>query len=155
MKSFYSTKDVIELSGLTRGMVNYLAREGIVTPQKVPEPRKGLPRRYLFGDIVCMKMIGTLHKQGASVQKMRLAIQKRKPFFRKLSPSTRIDCFFVTDGVSIFDVSDRDHPIDVTENEQMVFSFMIDIREIHSSVVRLLNRSDRFPHSDQKARATK
>lgn len=134
-KSFISA-EAAKLSGMSRYMVDYLCRTGVVRPSSKPEPGRGRHRRYLFGDVVLLRSISGLLKTGLPVRRLKVAIDRvRKNDFKGLTATTDIARFLITDGKDVWLRESPSVLIDLTARGQLAFAFVVDIKDAREQVL--------------------
>jgi DNA-binding transcriptional MerR regulator len=70
--TYYGTKDVVDILGISRRQLQYWAQTNLVVPSATTP---GGHRRYSFRDLVALKATKRLIDSGVSVQKIRTSIQ--------------------------------------------------------------------------------
>ena len=123
------------LSGMSRVMVDYLARMKVVIPTIAAQPGRGRPRLYSFGDLVTLRAVKTLLDAGVSVAGLKRGMAELQKAYGKGIGQCPGDYLF-TDGRKVFFRDAKDAVRDVTAGGQMVFLFMCDLRQIHDKVER-------------------
>jgi hypothetical protein len=123
-------------------MLDYLQRTGVFVPAK-RKARRGKGRRYSFRDLIVLKTIGALLKNGASVAALRHSLQEfqKKKWSADQATLENDDGplkYFVASADSIFFAQTKDSLFDLTRDGQMVFSFVIDLDRLHSELCREL-----------------
>jgi DNA-binding transcriptional MerR regulator len=119
-------------------MLDYLQRTGVFVPAK-RKKRRGKGRRYEFRDLLVLKTIAALLRNGASVAALKKSLQE----FQRKKWSADQGClenddgplkYFVACGDSIFFAQTKDSLFDMTRDGQMVFSFVIDLDRLHAEL---------------------
>lgn len=133
---WYTVRQVARVSGLSTHMVDYLCRHGVVTPSGGCQGR-GRQRRYTFQDIVVLRVVARLLRQGVSVIKFRkgfLSLKQRNGNARHL-----LACrYLVTDGNEVF--LQNDGVLERLESGQTSFAFVLDLAPVRKDVVSGLKR---------------
>jgi DNA-binding transcriptional MerR regulator len=121
-------------------MLDYLQRSEVFVPTK-RKTKRGKGRRYSFRDLIVLKTIAALLKNGASVAALRKSLQE---FQKKKWSADQVTLenddgplkYFVVSGESIFFAKTRDNLFDMTKNGQMAFSFIVDLDHLHRELCR-------------------
>lgn len=121
-------------------MLDYLQRTGVFVPAK-RKSRRGKGRRYQFRDLMVLKTIAALLKNGASVAALRRSLQE---FQRRKWSADQVTLegsdgplkYFVACADSIFFAKTKDSLFDLTRDGQMVFSFVVDLDRLHRELCR-------------------
>jgi len=121
-------------------MIDYLQRSGVFIPSERKRKRKGHRRRYSFRDLLVLRAIAELLKNGASVAALKTALcefQSNKWAADEGSMQTEngeILRYVVACGDSVIFAKSSDTLFDLTKRGQMLFSFVIDLDELHADV---------------------
>jgi DNA-binding transcriptional MerR regulator len=129
-------------------MLDYLQRSGVFIPADRKGKRRGKGRRYDFRELMVLKTISALLKNGASVAALKrslLEFQKRR--WQADSASLQDDSgeilkYFVVCGDSICFAKSADRLYDMTKSGQMVFSFVIDLDKLHTELCNALSQRE-------------
>jgi len=121
-------------------MLDYLQRSKVFVPAK-RKHRRGKGRRYDFRDLIVLKTISALLKNGASVSALRKSLQE---FQSKKWSADQVTLenddgplkYFVVAGDSIFFAKTKDSLFDMTKSGQMVFSFIVDLDRLHGELCK-------------------
>jgi DNA-binding transcriptional MerR regulator len=134
---WYDTKDVSRISGLTTAMINYLCRYGIVKPSGSKDRGRGTARKYLYADILLLRVIAKLLAQGISVMRLRkslAALQKRGVHTSELV-SRR---YVLTDGYNLY-FQDK-ATLEQLDSGQLTFAFVLQLTALRAEVDTSLAR---------------
>src|SRR4051794_29196164 len=74
--SSYTTAEVSHFSGFSLRQLDCWARQGLIVPSIQPAYGRGSVRRYALEDLMQLRFISQLKRQGWSMQKIRKAIAK-------------------------------------------------------------------------------
>jgi DNA-binding transcriptional MerR regulator len=134
---WYDTKDVSRISGLSTAMINYLCRYGIVEPSGSKDRGRGTARKYLYADILLLRVIAKLLAQGISVMRLRkslAALQKRGMHTSELV-SRR---YVLTDGYNLY-FQDK-ATLEQLDSGQLTFAFVLQLTALRAEVDTSLAR---------------
>lgn len=134
---WYSVAQVAKVSGLSRYMVDYFCRYGVVTPSLGGCRGRGLPRRYSFSDVVLLRVLYRMLEQGISVSKLRKSISS---LHQRQSNSKQllVKRYLVTDGRALYFQDGM--TLEMIDTGQMTFAFVLDLTPIRREVTAKLNR---------------
>lgn len=134
-EEWYSAGEAANLSGLSAAMINYLCRQGIVTPSCGCKRGHGARRHYSFGDLVALRLVARLSEAGVSVLRLRESFQR----LRTLHPNMRVESLIgkraVTDGRDIY-LRGTETPLERASDGQFVFAFVIELEQISNEVAK-------------------
>jgi DNA-binding transcriptional MerR regulator len=131
----FSPAQVARISGLSVYMVDYLCRTELVVPSGNTQRGRGRVRRYTFGDVVLLRVISKLLKQGISVlgfRKSFLSARNRQSNVRDLLARR----YLVTDGVRVY-LQNRD-VLERIDTGQLSFAFVLDLAPIRGEMAQKL-----------------
>lgn len=121
-------------------MLDYLQRTGVFVPADRKGKRRGRGRRYDFRELLVLKTIAVLLKNGASVSALKKSLvefQGRAWIADEgslQSADGTVMKYFVVSGDSIIFAKSADTLFDMTKSGQMVFSFILDMDKLHSDL---------------------
>ena len=127
----------------TAMMVDYLCRAGIVVPSSRGRPGRGRPRLFTLGDVVLLRTLNRLLSSGMPVIRLKVAIDRIRRHFRRLSPETPIKRYLITDGREVFLADEPNALMDLNRDGRLTFAFIVDIEHARGDVLRTANAS---PH---------
>ena len=127
--------EAAELSGLSRVMLDYLSRQGVLIPTAPGRRGRGNARKYSFGDVVMLRGLACLLGAGVSVHRLKKALASLRPQHKRILPTSPLPArFLVTDGKHVF-FRDSDALIDLDGSGQMSFLFVIEIENLRKEVI--------------------
>ena len=133
----FSAEQAGRLAGLSLDMVNYLSRHEIVIARGNTSRGRGRARRYLYADVLMLRVMAQLLKQGVSV----LGLRKSLSAYRKRKGSMDVDAcrYFVTDGYNVF--LQDDGRLEDLASGQRVFAFVLDMDAVREAVRKEMKRA--------------
>ena len=149
-----SAKQAIRICGFeTVAMLDYLQRSGVYVPSARRTGRRGKGRRYNFRDLMVLRAISLLLRNGASVSVLKNALiefQNSKWEADRASLQYEGEAFkyFVVDGNRIHFVKSNRSFYDLSSSGQMSFAFVVDVDRIHSEVILGLQQRE-LPFNNQ------
>lgn len=146
MDQAFTAEQACRLSSCTHHQLRYWDGVGLVSPSiQSSGGRPGVRRLYNFRDLVALRVVRSLLDNGMSLQRVRRAwdyLRREGDMENHLS-----DVNLVTDGQSIFMVSDHDgEMMDALRQGQLAFLVAIDevAREVEEDVSLFELDRDRF-----------
>jgi DNA-binding transcriptional MerR regulator len=129
VQEFY-TGDVQNLTGLSKHMVDYLCRHGLLTASRSPRRGYGNRRRFDFTDVLLARSIKKLLESNVSVLSLREALgELRRQLHSQSSAVLRDQRIVIRNGVPY--LAEPDGPLsDLTAGGQMAFSFVLDVEHL-------------------------
>lgn len=133
---WHTARDAARISGLTLDMVNYLCRHKYVTPSHATSngTKKrgyGVVRKYTYSDVLLLRVISKLLKQGISVKnlvKSLGALQRRGMRTSELSSKK----YVLTDGNKIY-IEDN-ATLELLDSGQLAFAFVLELGSLRKEV---------------------
>lgn len=89
---------------------------------------------YCYGDLVLLRSIHRLLESRLPVKKLKAALEKQREIFKNLTPETVIGRFLITDGAEVIIHDDAGRLVSLTTPGQMVFAFIVDVRDAREHV---------------------
>jgi DNA-binding transcriptional MerR regulator len=127
---FFSSGEVATLSGLSKYMVDYLCRHGLLTASHSRDRGYGKRRRFNFTDILLAKTIKEMLSANVSVLSLRKALMELRRQLHFESPSVLRDKRILIRGGVPYLLEPAAPPRDLLAGGQMVFSFVLEIRHL-------------------------
>lgn len=129
VKTDFAVHEVVVLTGFTKYMLDYLARDGIFGPTERSESRRGLRRRYTYADVVLLRALQTLCDRKGKIRHLREALQSFRDEFGSLLPGQRLDKLLFVTGNELC-VHTAESGGRQLRGGQMLFSFVVDLGQI-------------------------
>jgi DNA-binding transcriptional MerR regulator len=102
---------------------------------------RGKTRLYSFGDLVVLKAIAALLKNGVSVLRMKAALEGLRPMHAHITKKGLPASLLFTDGQDVLFLEGRDVLRDLNTG-QYAFAFVLDLAHIQQEVVK---KSEKYP----------
>lgn len=133
---FYSTKQAAHLSGLPRTTLDYLMRTDLVVPSLIEtKPKRGIARKYSFGDIVLLRAVAQLINLGISITRLKQALRQLFETHHEITPGTIPGRYLVTDGTNVYFRTDKHSIESLNEGGQLAFSFILEIQSYRDQIL--------------------
>jgi len=116
MQQQFSSRDVVELTGITARQLQWWDERGIVVPT-----RQGHRRLYSFEDRSELAVICQLRRKGFSLQRVRKVIRfLQKEFSKRLAQTVTgtSDYHLLTDGNSLYLETSPQQIVDILKNSR-------------------------------------
>lgn len=133
-------KAVAEICGFgSVAMIDYLERSAIFIPERKREKNRGRPRTYTFRDVLVLRLLSTLLKNGASVYVLKEALSQLQKFRWKAEEAVLEDSsgalrhLILSAGRAYF-IRENNELVDILSSGQLTFSFVLDLDQLHSTV---------------------
>lgn len=139
MEDIYPTEQVRKLTGATPNQLKYWVRTRLVSPT-----RNGRASFYCFKDVIKLRVLVDLRKNGLSLQKVRRGIVLLSEMLPEDEPLTRLIIY--TDGEDMIVIEKGKYFSAITKQQY----FRFDTEEINAEVVKL-EREDRQPDKMEAA----
>ena len=137
MEHTYKTDLVMKLTGATANQLKYWSRMELVAPDI-----NGRRAHYSFKDIVKLRVLVSLRKNGLSLQKVRLGIKRLSKILPENEPLTRLIIY--TDGTDMIVVEKGKYFSAITKQHY----FRFDTEQIGAEITELM-RNDGLLSSSQ------
>lgn len=131
----------------TVAMLDYLQRSEVFIPRdRANVKRRGKGRRYNFRELLVLKTIATLLKNGASVASLKKSLNEFQTAKWRADPTSLyydekpLKYFIVSSG-HVYFARSSDNLYDLTMNGQLVFNFIIDLDKLHSELCYSLKQN--------------
>lgn len=136
----FSSDEVSAITGLSGHMVNYLVREGYLSPTYQRRRVRGKVRYYSYRDLVIARIIQRLAAAGVELKRLKQALRilKNDPRWNGEAP---ID-LLATDGRQIFFQQPNGFLVEVATN-QHAFAFVLNVRLATDDLKRRMSAAKR------------
>jgi hypothetical protein len=149
MSTFF-THEAVVLTGFSRYMLDYLAREDIFRPSGRKDGVSGRKREYSFEDVVLLRALKTICAGKGKIRHFTRSLKNYRKTFGPLLPGQQIEQFLVVQGNSLCAYDCGKGPIDLITG-QRTLSFVVDL----GIVVRDIRRHVALDRSNNAFRLTK
>ena len=129
----FTTKQVMSFTGLTSRQLNYFDTTGLLSPSVQPAHGRGTSRLYSFRDVVVLRLIAKLRRQGISLQTVRKAVD----YLHTMEQTTLSDSVLAINGEDVVMV-ERDQLAVSLLKQPGQLCFLIDVggitREVEDAI---------------------
>ncbi|WP_342782358.1 MerR family transcriptional regulator [Aliirhizobium smilacinae] len=130
----FSAKKVVQLTGLSSTMVDYLVRERFVTPSGSAVRGRGNARKFTFGDLVTFKVLARLLDSGVEIRRMAKGIRELQQALADPTHLTDKMRYLISDGRDVF-LSEGETLENLTQSRQLAFAFLIDLAACANEII--------------------
>jgi len=134
MEHTHKTDLVMKLTGATSNQLKYWGRLELVTPEI-----NGRRAHYSFKDIVKLRVLVSLRKNGLSLQRVRLGIKRLSEMLPDDEPLSRLIIY--TDGMDMIVVEKGNYFSAITKQQY----FRFDTEQIGAEITKLQRNEWHFP----------
>lgn len=131
---WFSAARAARLSHLSKSMLNYLCREGIVEPTCACPRGHGVSRHYSFGDVVALRLVKRLSMAGVSPLRLRDSLSKVRKLHPEITLRSLPGTHVATDGTDIY-LCRPGQPLERAFDGQFVFAFVVELAHIRKEVI--------------------
>lgn len=133
VKSFFAVHEVVVLTGFTKHMLDYLAREEIFAPSGLSQGGRGVRRRYTYEDVVLLRALNAICAGKGRIRHLRAALLKFRGEFGPMNPGQRLDkqLFVQGDELCVFTKTEGVRQL---RSGQFALGFVVDLSVISQDV---------------------
>jgi hypothetical protein len=133
-RTFY-THEAVVLTGFSKYMLDYLAREDIFRPSGRNVGVPGSKRQYSFEDVVLLRALKTICVGKGKIRHFTRSLKNYRKTFGPLLPGQRVEEFLVVQGNRLCAYDRGEGPIDLITG-QRTLSFIVDLGMVVQDVER-------------------
>lgn len=137
VKTTFLVHEVVVLTGFSKYMLDYLAREDIFRPTHRDGVLPGTPRLYTFEDVVLLRALKTICAGKGQIKHFTKSLRNYRRTFGPLTPGGRIEEFLVVQGDKLCAYDSSEGAIDLITG-QRTLSFVVDLSVVSRDVSRNL-----------------
>ncbi|MDQ3957478.1 MAG: MerR family transcriptional regulator [Actinomycetota bacterium] len=126
----YRGPQTCKIVGITYRQLDYWTRTGLIVPSIQPASGSGTQRLYSFNDLLQLKMIKSLTDAGASLQKVRQAIE----YVRGHVDADWSKVTLVADGAGVYACNSEAEVIDVLRKGQGVLGAVVAMDKVRDEL---------------------
>jgi hypothetical protein len=126
----FTTDDLVHYAKLSRHMVNYLCRYGVLEPTLSTERRRGLLRRFSYADLLLGRAVATLLAGGVSVIALRRVLATLRRKLKTVPLALFQSRAIAIAGGGVYVSEPGEPPMDLAANGQLAFHFVLDANQL-------------------------
>jgi DNA-binding transcriptional MerR regulator len=130
----YRGPQTCKIVGITYRQLDYWTRTALVTPSLQEAQGSGTQRLYSFNDLLQLKVIKGLSDTGASLQKIRQAIE----YVRNHVDDDWSKVTIVTDGGGVYACTDDSQVVDLLRKGQGVLGAVVAVDKVRDQLTGTL-----------------
>lgn len=132
----FTAQEMAKITGLSRPMIDYLAREAYLIPTYSEGRIRGRVRYYSYRDLVIARAVQRLRETGVELRRLKDAIQvlKRDPSWGGSGRSKKPIIWMVTDGKSVLLRSEDGFFEELRPGGQRAFAFIVSLDNLKAEV---------------------
>lgn len=138
VKTHFAIHEVVVITGFTKYMLDYLAREEIFAPSVKAQGGRGLKRCYTYEDLVILRVLHRICASNGKIRHLKEALLKFRREFGPVKPGQKLDQHLFVQGKELCTFTRTEGGRQIRSG-QMTFSFVIDLsivtKEIAECVV--------------------
>jgi hypothetical protein len=133
VKSFFVIHEVVVLTGFTKHMLDYLAREDIFRPSSKVEAGRGKRRRYTYEDVVLLRALNSICAGKGKIRHLKAALLSFRKEFGPVAPGQRLEkqLFVVGDELCTYTGAEGGRQL---RSGQLTLGFFVDLAVISQGV---------------------
>ena len=133
VKSSFAIHEVVVLTGFTKYMLDYLAREEIFAPSGGTQGRRGKRRSYTYADVVLLRALHSICAGKGKIRHLKVALLKFRELFGTMKPGQRLDRQLFIQGDELCSYTGPEGGRQLRSG-QLTFSFVVDLAVISQEV---------------------
>lgn len=137
----YRGPQACKIVGITYRQLDYWTRTGLVVPSVQEAQGSGTQRLYSFNDLLQLKVIKNLTEAGASLQKVRQAID----YVRDSLDDDWSKVTIVADGAGVYACTSDAEVVDLLRSGQGVFGAVVAVDKVAQQLEGTLREVHRLP----------
>ena len=133
VKSSFAIHEVVVLSGFTKYMLDYLAREDIFRPSIGKAGTKGRRRCYSYEDVVLLRALHAVCVGKGKIRHLKDSLRALRKEFGPITPGQQVDNFLFVQGNELCLYTPQEGGRQLRSG-QMTLSFVIDMRAVSNHI---------------------
>ena len=138
VKLEFAIHEVVVLSGFTKHMLDYLAREDIFAPTAQQSVVRGRRRRYTYEDVVLLRALRTICHGKGKIRNLKAALVALRQEVGSMQYGQRIDKLLFVEGDELCLRTGTDGGRQLRTG-QMTFGFFIDLRALSADLADVVS----------------
>ncbi len=124
----FTAKELRAITRLSIHMINYLAREGYLTPAYPDRGRaRGKIRYYSYRDLLVARIVSKLLRSGIEIQRLKRSIQRLNEERTWFPENKKPFDLLATDGWKLYYHDRNGSLVELATSGQRSFSFVLDV----------------------------
>jgi hypothetical protein len=142
VKTFFAIHEVVVLTGFSKYMLDYLARDGIFEPSLPPpeERRRGVRRKYSYQDVVLLRALYSICDGSGKIRHLKEALTAFRKAFGHITPEHEIAKHLVVQGSELC-VTDERGTIKQLRDGQLTLTLVVGLSEARDEIATKMRYS--------------
>jgi DNA-binding transcriptional MerR regulator len=134
VKSHFAIHEVVALTGFTKHMLDYLARENIFAPSAAGQlPERGRPRRYSYEDVVLLRALHAICAGKGKISHLKDSLAKFRKKMGPITPGQRLEKLLAVQGNKLCVYDGGESTVELVSG-QLTLSFIVDLSMVTQAV---------------------
>lgn len=129
IKRVFLTHEVVVLTGFSKYMLDYLAREDIFRPSGRKKTVPGKKREYTFEDVVLLRALKTICIGKGQIRHFTKSLKNYRKTFGPLLPGQNLEKFLVVQGNNLCAYDNAGEPFELISG-QRTLTFVVDLKMV-------------------------
>jgi DNA-binding transcriptional MerR regulator len=129
VKSDFAIHEAVVLSGFSKHMLDYLAREDIFRPRSDAGRARGRHRRYSYEDLVLLRALHTICAGKGKIRHLKASLVALREELGPIAPGQRVDRLLFVEGDELCLRTGKDGGRQLRTG-QMTLAFVVDLRVV-------------------------
>jgi len=138
VKCHFFLHEVVVLTGFTKYMLDYLAREDIFRPDGAEGSIRGRRRRYTFEDVVLLRALRTICDRNGRIRNLKQSLVALRRELGPLRPGQRLEKVLFVEGDELCLHTGTEGGRQLRTG-QMTFGFFVDLRSVSSELAEVVS----------------
>lgn len=135
---WFDARQAARLAGLTKAMLDYLCRTGLVEPSCDCARGHGRSRHYSFGDVIALRLVARLAAAGISPLRLRKGLEYLRTYHPQITLTSLPASHLVTDGEFLY-LKGAGDPLERATDGQYAFAFVVELEHLRREVVSFMS----------------
>lgn len=137
VKRWFAVNEAVVLTGFSKPMLDYLARDKIFELSLPVEPGRGVRRRYAYSDIVVLRALHEICAGKGRIRQLKGALARLKQELGPLRPGQRLDKLLFVQGNELCLRTHSEAGRELRTG-QMTLGFMVDLGAVTGFVAETI-----------------
>lgn len=138
VKSTFAIHEAIVLSGFSKHMLDYLAREEIFRPSQAEPSKRGRRRSYTYQDVVLLRALHAICAGKGKIRHLKESLAALRAEVGPLVPGQRVDRLLFVEGDELCLRTARDSGRQLRTG-QLTFAFVVDLRAMSERLAEVVS----------------
>ncbi len=139
----FTAREVSKITGTSIHMIDYLAREGYLTPHYDQGRVRGRVRYYSYRDLLIVRVVQKLRESGLELKCLKKAIKLLSEDETWSWKGSRRFDLLATDGQKLYCHHQNGSLVELTPGRQQTFAFVINVTKTQQEVMEKIGTDKR------------